>query len=193
MARPREFDIEEVLAKALDVFWAHGYDATSMNDLMGATGLTKGSLYKGYSDKKSLFMRALDSYLIRANETLNETAATSESGRSALENIFSSVVRMSTCGGMRRGCFSVNSAIELAPHDADVRNRLRRNTLQKEKTIATIIRRGIADGSLRNTLDPEITASYITTLMNGLQVRGKLGMSKQQANETVAMAMTALV
>ena len=193
MARPREFDIEEVLTKALDVFWSHGYDATSISDLMDATGLAKGSLYKGYSDKKSLFMLALDSYLLRANEVLIETAATSESGREALERIFAGVVGMSTCSGVRKGCFSVNTTIELAPHDSDVRSRLRRNTRQKEKTIAAVISRGITDGSLRQTLDPDITASYITTVMNGLQVRGKLGMTKQQANNSIEMAIAAVI
>lgn len=193
MARPREFDIEEVLTKALDAFWAHGYDSTSMSDLMEVTGLAKGSLYKGYGDKKSLFIRALDSYLLRANAGLSETAASGDSGRETLEKIFSGIIGMCTCAGVRRGCFSVNSTIELAPHDADVRNRLRRNTRQKEKTIAAVVRRGIADGSLRKNLDPEMTASYVTTVMNGLQVRGKLGLTEQQANETVAMALAALV
>ena len=101
MARPREFDIEEVLTTALDVFWAHGYDATSMSDLMEATGLAKGSLYKGYGDKKSLFMRALDSYLSSANAGLSEAAASGESGREALEEIFSGVIGMSTCANAK--------------------------------------------------------------------------------------------
>ena len=193
MARPREFDIEEALAKALDVFWSQGYEATSISDLMDATGLAKGSLYKGYSDKKSLFMLALDSYLLRANEALTEIATTHDSGREALEKIFTSVVGMSTSGNVRKGCFSVNTTIELAPHDSDVRTRLRRNTRQKEKTIADVIRRGIADGSLRKSLNPEMTASYVTTVMNGLQVRGKLGTTKQQANEAVEMAMAAVI
>ena len=192
MARPREFDIEEVLSKALDAFWLHGYDATSMSDLMEATGLAKGSLYKGYGDKKSLFMRALDSYLLHANAGLSEAAVSNGSGREALERIFAGVIDMSTCAGVRRGCFSVNSTNELAPHDAEVRKRLRMNTQQKEMTIAAVIRRGAADGSLRKNLDPEVTASYVTTVMNGLQVRGKLGLAEQQANETVAMAMAAL-
>lgn len=193
MARPREFDIEETLTKALEAFWLHGYDATSMSDLMAATGLAKGSLYKGYGDKKSLFMQALDSYLSRANAGLSETAKSHGSGRAALESIFADVISMSTGAGVRRGCFSVNSTTELAAHDTDVRKRLRRNTRQKEKTIADVVGRGIADGSLRKGLDPEITASYVTTVMNGLQVRGKLALTKQQAGETVAMAMAALI
>lgn len=193
MARPREFDIEEALTKALDAFWLHGYDATSMSDLMEATGLAKGSLYKAYGDKKSLFMQALDSYLLRANAGLSETAVSTGSGRETLERIFAGVIDMSTRVGVRRGCFSVNSTNELAPHDADVRNRLHKNTLQKEMTIATVIRRGTADGSLRKNLDPEITASYVTTVMNGLQVRSKLGLTEQRANDTVTLAMAALI
>ena len=179
--------------KAMELFWVHGYDATSITDLMRATGLAKGSLYKGFGDKKRLFMRTLDMYLTRANAGLSECNASSGSGLEALQRIFSSVVGMSTCGGVRRGCLSVNSTIELGPHDPDVRNRLRRNMRQKERTFAAIIRRGVADGSLRKGLDPEAGARCLTTLTNGLQVRGKLGLTKKQADETVAMAIEAFV
>ena len=107
--------------------------------------------------------------------------------------VFRGVVGMSTGPGVRRGCLSVNSAIELAPHDRDVRNRLRRNTRQKESTFAAIIRRGVADGSLRKDLDPDASARLITTVTNGLQVRGKLGLTAKQADETVDMAIEAFV
>ena len=193
MPRPREFDEDEVLTEAMDVFWTQGYDSTSISDLMDATGLAKGSLYKGFGDKKRLFMLALDSYLTDANAALLECDASSESGREALERVFSGVVGMSTRGGVRRGCLSVNSAIELGPHDPDVRNRLRRNTRQKERTFAAIIRRGVADGSLRKDLDPEAGARLLTTVTNGLQVRGKLGLTPSRADETVAMAIEAFV
>ena len=193
MARPREFDTDEVLTKALDVFWTHGYDATSITDLMDATGLAKGSLYKAFGDKKRLFMCALDAYLERANAPLRAYAVSSKSGREALERIFSHVVGMATCRGVRRGCFAINSTIELGPHDPDVRNRLRRNTRQKERMFATVIRRGVADGSLREGLDPEAGGRYIMTLLNGLHVRGKVGLTEQQAHETVEMAIAAFV
>ncbi len=189
MARPREFDEAEVLAKAMDVFWTHGYDATSIADLMDATGLAKGSLYKGFGDKKHLFTLALDAYLADANSRLAECDASSESGRVALEQVFAGVVAMSTGSGVRRGCLSVNSAIELGPHDSTVRNRLRRNARQKEGTFATIVARGIADGSLRKDLDPQAAARCITTMTNGLQVRGKLGLTQREAEETVAMSI----
>ena len=156
---------------------------------MDATGLAKGSLYKGFGDKKRLFTLALDAYLADANSRLAECDASSETGRKALEQVFAGVVAMSTGRGVRRGCLSVNSAIELGPHDSAVRNRLRRNTRQKEETFATIIARGIADGSLRKDLDPQAAARCITTMTNGLQVRGKLGLTQREAEETVAMSI----
>ena len=103
MARPREFDEEEVVQRAMDVFWLHGYEAASLTDILDATGLAKGSLYKAFGDKKQLFMLALDAYLDNANNRLVDVAESSASGRKALDEIFAGVVRMSTCRGVRRG------------------------------------------------------------------------------------------
>jgi TetR/AcrR family transcriptional repressor of nem operon len=177
----------------MGAFWGHGYTATSITDLMDATGLAKGSLYKGFGDKKQLFMLALESYLTHAQRGLGEVATRSATGREALEQIFGMVVELATVGGLRRGCLSVNSSIELGPHDPEVRNRLRQNTRQKEKTFSDIIGRGIRDGSLRRDLDPDVAARYITTVSTGLQVQGKIGLTEEQAREAVAMAMTAFV
>lgn len=193
MARPREFDEEKVIASAIDAFWTHGYDATSVTDLMGATGLAKGSLYKGFGDKKHLFMQALNSYLNAGHDGLLELDASSGSGRQVLEQFLSGVVGMSTGKGVRRGCLAVNSGVELGPHDSEVRNRLRRYYRQREKTIAAMVSRGIADGSLRNDLDPEAAARQIITLTDGLHVRGKLGLTRKEADETIAIALSALV
>lgn len=193
MARPREFDEADVIARAMDAFWAHGYDATSVNDLMGATGLAKGSLYKGFGDKRHLFMKALDVYLSDASQALDELSASSGSGREAIELFLAGVARMSTGKGVRRGCFAVNSSIELGPHDSEVRTRLRRYLRQKEKALAAIVRRGIADGTLRRDLDPQAAARQIITLSDGLHVRGKLGLTRKEADETVASVVHALV
>ena len=83
LGRPREFDPEVALERALEAFWTHGYDATSITDLLDATGLAKGSLYKGFGDKKHLFTLALDAYLADANSGLAECDASSETGREA--------------------------------------------------------------------------------------------------------------
>lgn len=193
MARPREFDEEEVIANAQQAFWAQGYDATSVSDLMDATGLAKGSLYKGFGDKRQLFIQALNSYLDAGHEALLELDSASGSGREAIEQFLYGVARMSTGQGVRRGCLAVNSSIELGPHDSDVRNQLRRYYRRKEETLAAIVRRGIADGSLRKDLDPQAIARQIIILTDGLQVRGKLGLTRKEADETIAFASSSLV
>ncbi len=193
MPRPREFDEQEVLASAMDVFWTHGYEATSITDLMEATGLAKGSIYKGFGDKKSLFMRALDNYLDTGLDGLRErTDALKKSGREILELWLSSLVEVATAPGTRKGCLAVNCAIELAPHDDDVRKRLRRHERRMETLYVRIIERGVADGSLRTDVDPAAGARWVTTVIDGLLVRSKLGLTKKHAKETVDMALSVL-
>ncbi|MBT8492166.1 MAG: TetR/AcrR family transcriptional regulator [Deltaproteobacteria bacterium] len=192
MARPREYDENEVLEKALEAFWAHGFEATSLADLMDATGLAKGSLYKGFGDKRSLFLRALDHYLERGRAGLSDLANDSRSGAELLRDWLGHVVSMATCTGLRKGCMSVNCTIELAPHDDDIRKRLRKHERQVEALYARLIERGIEDGSLRAELDTQASAEWLTTIVDGLQVRGKLGLTRAQANSAVEMAMSAL-
>ena len=85
MGRPREFDEDGVLERALHVFWRLGYEATSVTDLMEATGLAKGSLYKAFGDKRSLFLKALDRYLERGRDALRHTLTDAPTVREGLE------------------------------------------------------------------------------------------------------------
>lgn len=173
-------------------FWAHGYHSTSVADLMAATGLAKGSLYKGFGDKKRLFMLALESYLTSGAEALDSIGASSTSGRQALESVLYGVAEAATPSGARCGCFAVNSAVELGPHDPEVRTRLQQYTRDKLERLAGFVERGVADGSLRSDLDPDATARHLTVLADGLQAQGKLGMTKKHAEEVVASALASL-
>ena len=192
MARPREFDEAQVLDQAMEAFWAHGYEATSVADLMEATGLAKGSLYKGFGDKRSLFLRALERYLGRGLDGLRALSGDGASGAESLRHWLSVIVSMATCSGVRKGCMAVNCTVELAPHDEEVRAILRRQERSVERVYAELVERGIQDGSLRPDLDPRASAEWLTTVVDGLQVRGKLGLTRPQAQRAVDMAMIAL-
>jgi TetR/AcrR family transcriptional repressor of nem operon len=192
MARPREFDEDQVLDWALDAFWSHGYEATSLADLMEATGLAKGSLYKGFGDKRSLFLRALERYLDRGFDGLRSLGSQADSGGATLRLWLSNVVAMATCTGLRKGCMAVNCTVELAPHDGDIRSILRKQERRLERLYAELVERGVKDGSLRQDLDTQASAEWLTTIVDGLQVRGKLGLTRAQAMRAVDMAMSAL-
>jgi TetR/AcrR family transcriptional repressor of nem operon len=189
--RPREFDEDEVLDQVVETFWRRGYEATSVSDLMEATGLAKGSLYKGFGDKHQLYLRALERYLAAGLESFFACARQQPTGRDALEALLLMIAGYSTCAGERRGCFAVNSTIELASHDAEVRNVLRRHNRATEKLFTQLVEQGMEDGSLRAGLDPAVVAGCVTTVIQGLQVRGKLGLTRPQARATVDMALQA--
>lgn len=183
MARPREFDEEQVLDAALGAFWSRGYEATSITDLMDATGLTKGSLYKAFGDKRALFLRALDRYLQGGQQLVHDQFAP-RSGRSALEEWLKRVVELAT-DPCERGCFSVNCTVELAPHDPEVRARLDAHESSLLKRYRDAISQGVEAGEFRQDVDARSAAQLIATVIRGLQVSGKAGLSRRDAQRQV--------
>jgi TetR/AcrR family transcriptional repressor of nem operon len=192
MARPREFDEEEVLERALEVFWTRGYEATSLTDLMEATGLAKGSVYKGFGDKHSFFLRTLDRYLARGRALYAALDDGSRNALSILRDWLVQGVEMSTGGGLRKGCFGVNCTVELAPHDPEVRKRMRDHERRLEAMYARTIQRGIEEASMRPDLDPHLAARFVTTTVGGVQVAAKTGMSRAEALGMVELTLAAL-
>lgn len=120
MARPREFQIEEALGGAMDVFWSKGYDGAALPDLLEGMGITRGSLYKAFGDKKSLFLRVLDLYeaeaILPAEMMLCDPSVT---GRARVRALFDTVVAAAAAGD-RRGCLLCAAAAGPAARDADI-------------------------------------------------------------------------
>lgn len=120
MARPREFEIDDALMRAMNVFWAHGYDAASLPILLDGMGLTRGSLYKAFIDKRNLFMKVLDRYereaVIPATHLLT-TGPTDGSER--IRTLFDSIVDVVEHGD-HRGCLLCSAAAGVASIDVDI-------------------------------------------------------------------------
>jgi TetR/AcrR family transcriptional regulator, transcriptional repressor for nem operon len=117
MARHREFCEAQALDAAIECFWRDGYEATSVRDLAAQMGIAGTSLYNAFDDKRSLFRRALERYL---DETLRRRIATLENElppKEAVRRFLIGSVERSLDDAERRGCFLVNSALEVAPHD----------------------------------------------------------------------------
>ena len=118
VGRPREFDEDTALDSALGAFWHKGYEATTLADLCSCTGLHKGSLYQAFGDKKQLFMRSLERY---SETEFQKVAAVAFDSDSPLDNIRAVVHTGCIHVSNGAGCFIVNSLVELAPHDAEVK------------------------------------------------------------------------
>src|SRR6516165_5346166 len=119
MARPREFDEASALDAAMDCFWRDGYEATSVRDLAVRMGITGGSLYNAFGDKRSLFREVLQRYAERwTRERIARLEATLPP-KEAVRAFLSEIVERSVDGD-RRGCLLVNAALEVAPHDREL-------------------------------------------------------------------------
>lgn len=138
MARPREFDIDEALESAMNVFWTKGYEGASLQDLLDAMGIARGSLYKAFQDKRSIYLAALDLYdrteIQRTVDALRNRSAGGGATRirSFLEGARAAVVRRHD----RRGCFLCNAAVDQAPADAEIQGKVLAMMKRMERAVA---------------------------------------------------------
>jgi TetR/AcrR family transcriptional repressor of nem operon len=117
MARPREFDEATALEAAIECFWQRGYEATSVRELADKMGISGPSLYNAYGDKRALFARALEHYVDHSARALIKRLETSLPPKQAVRRFIEEIIDRSVNDRERRGCFLINSALEVAPHD----------------------------------------------------------------------------
>lgn len=147
MARPREFDEATVLTLAVERFWEHGYEGTSIRDLAKAMGLTTASVYNAFGDKRAVYRRALDFYV---QQSFMDRVGRFEvlPPRAALEAFFGEIIARSLEDTKRKGCMLVNSALEIAPHDAEFQRVVADVLVQVEAFFLRCALRGQEDGTI---------------------------------------------
>ena len=170
MARPRKFEREAVLAKAMNVFWAKGYESTSMEDLVDAMGINRGSLYATFGDKRRLHLATLDHFY--ENEIGRMLAPLFVTGPKlpAIREVFEQVAQCGGRDGERRGCLMYNTAIELCSKDPEVKSRVAAGLKQVEESFFQALDQAHAAGELSLDRDPRALARHLTNSLNGLRV-----------------------
>lgn len=181
MARPRAFDEEEVLQKAMMVFWQKGYEATSLPDLLEATGLARGSLYKAFKSKRGLFLRVLEDYLLQARTTLRLALDSARSPEAGLRSWFDGALSMDEDAQPRCGCFAVNVTVELAPHDDEVRLLLQMHDQLVTQMFAQTIEQGQRAGQFASHLDAQLCAQSLMVTLHGLKARERAGLEGESS------------
>ncbi|MEE9337969.1 MAG: TetR/AcrR family transcriptional regulator [Methylococcaceae bacterium] len=174
MARPRAFNEEDAIDKAVKVFWAKGYEATSMQDLINAMGIQRGSLYATFGSKQQLFLKSLKRY---GFVVVNKLLKILESRPSAIESIelfFSQLVEHLLTSGELRSCLVTNSAIERGLRDEETKQQVLYLLNGLEKGFYNTLLRAKKNGELSTELDLKIVANYLTSSMQGLVVIGKV-------------------
>ena len=156
MARPREFDEAAALEAAMECFWRRGYEATSLRDLTSSMGLTAPSLYNAFGGKQELFTRALERYLDRTTRDRLRRLEQSLGPKAALHRFFAEIIEHSISDRQRKGCFLINSALEIAPHDAECGAVITEQFNDIEAFFRRCIMKAQADDWFRLTLTPAI-------------------------------------
>lgn len=161
-----------------------------MCDLMEAMGLQKGSIYKVWDDKRALFQAALARYLDQGFGRLDELARSSDDPVEALEALLEHFAGI--CGGSQRGCFALNTVVELGPHDQQAAALLAAHHERLEGLLARLIRRAQREQRLRTDRPASELAHFLFVVISGMLTRSKASMTKARARRTAELALEAL-
>jgi len=166
----KQFDEAEVLGKALQAFWARGFEATSIQDLVDCTGLNRGSIYATFGDKRSLFLKALEHYETHHRRAWFDALRHRHTPSAAILSVFEGAIGAALSDPSRGGCFLVNTAIELAPHDREIARLVARGLSETEVFFRDLVREGQKSGEIPAKIDPLQTARTLLGLLAGLRV-----------------------
>ncbi|MDB4946377.1 MAG: ycfQ2 [Labilithrix sp.] len=188
MGRPRTFDKADALMRFRDEFWERGYAATSLDDLMKATGLGKGSLYLAFGDKHQLFLEVLDGYIERGIAGVRKALAGDAPAIERLRAFFRSGPK---AGG--RGCLLMKSTMELASSDPQVEERARGNYRAMESALADVVREAVAEGDLSEDTDAERLARLLVAVGQGMLFLARTGLTDAELDAIGEDATTRLL
>jgi len=190
--RPREFDIETALDRAILYFREHGYNGVSIADLSRALKLSAGSIYKAFNSKHALFTAALDRYLALRGAQLSEITSSTESGREKLRRLLVFYAESSHATEGRYGCLVVLGAVELASTDEAIAQKVSTALVLNEKRLREIIQQAQQDGSVPKEIDAATTARLMLALVQGMRVLGKIGQTREDMMALVDASMKLL-
>ena len=189
--RPREFDLDDAVRDALEVFRARGYHGASMVDLLEGTRLSRGSLYKAFPDKRALFFAAFDLYAREALERLREKLGHGDA-REGIRTALLHYAHVSAQACWQKGCLITTATGELLPDDADARERVASYYSKMRALLAEAVRRGQAEGLIDARADAQALARYLQTLIQGLRFVAKTGAGEGELREVALAALQAL-
>ncbi len=190
--RPREFDLDDALRDATEVFRRRGYHGTSVQDLTEGTGLARGSLYKAFHDKRTLFLAALEQAVAGAVQRLADALDAPGPAKLAIRETLMGYARRAASVEGRAGCIMTSAAIEMMPEDADVSTIITAMFRRIETLFAAAIERGQAEGEIPPGHDARAIALQMLCTIQGLRILGKTGPSEQASAAIVAQAIRSL-
>jgi TetR/AcrR family transcriptional repressor of nem operon len=192
MARTKDFDENEVLTKAIQIFWHKGYNGTSMQDLVDGLGISRSSLYDTFTDKHTLFVKALESYRNSGAAKIQTLIAQAGSAKEAVQKLLEYTTKDLLDDGQQKGCFMVNANVELATHDTEVNKLLCQNDQQMEDAFLQVIQKGKDSGEIKSLLEARALARFIMNTVKGMQVTVKSTTDQAVFNDIIRLTVSVL-
>ncbi|HUI77010.1 MAG TPA: TetR/AcrR family transcriptional regulator [Bryobacteraceae bacterium] len=190
--RPRSFDRENALLRAMEIFWAHGYEGATLTDLQKAMGgITAPSFYAAFGSKEELFREAVELYSRTLGLPMTKGLAEGATARASMEALLEAAVESFCRPGKPRGCLLVLGAINSMPANKGIQDYLRGLRARRQKLMQQRLQRGVDEGELPAGLDPVAVASFYTTVVDGLAIQARDGASRKALAFAVRCAMAA--
>ena len=188
--RPRSFDRQAALLRAMQVFWSHGYEGATLADLQETMGgIGAPSFYAAFGSKEDLFHEAVELYSKTLGAPMMTALAEGQSARASIEALLRAAVEAFCKPGAPRGCLFVLAAMNGTGVNQRVRDYLRGLRARRQKAIRERLQRGQEEGELASGLDTASVASFITTVIDGLAIQARDGASRKALNFAVDCAM----
>ena len=170
MARTKAFNTDEVLDRALRVFWRNGYEGTSMQDLVDGMQINRASIYDTFGNKEALYLTALQRYQTRNQREVLQLIERHPSVRNALDTLLEGMIRESLGDPEKKGCFVVNATTGLANRYEEVNRLVTENEERMAYAFADLVRQGQSTGEIAAHQDADTLSSYIFSSLQGLRV-----------------------
>jgi TetR/AcrR family transcriptional repressor of nem operon len=192
MARTKEFNEDQALDKAIEIFWHKGYNGTSAQDLVTHLGLSRSSLYDTFGDKQKLFSKSLQRYQQQSQDAVKELLDKSENVKETLHSIFKQAIIESLEDRITKGCFMVNSSVELAMHDEEIAKIVKNNSQTMEEVFTNAVKKGQEAGHISKQQDARVLARFIFNNYSGIRILARAGERDKQVYDDIVKAVFSL-
>ena len=193
MARPKEFDPREALDRAMGLFWRKGYFDTSMRDIVAETGVSHAGLYSTFGNKHELFLAALDLYQQRIKGEMMCALEEPDSALPEIQGYFEELLNMTKDPRFESGCMICNAAIDLAPEDPAVSERVHGYLDRLIEAFRGALERAKERGQVRQGLDPQAAADVLGSTLVALGSFQRAGMEDERLERFARNALATLI
>ncbi len=192
MPRTKDFNEAEVLEKALRTFWCKGYEATTTRDLAEAAGISYGSLYHTYRDKRTLFLAALDYYQQRYVSPFLDMFNAGGPPKQIIRQFMLGTIEADLADPEGKGCFLVQTTVTLAAQDPEIAGRLKVVNGQIQEAYLALVERGKAAGEIDAGKDSLALAQFLMNTITGIHVGARGGAGREALENIANVALSAL-